>query len=51
MQIRCVTAPVSKTSIAFHARMGFEIEPGDAVLDGITAQGNYDVGDRVASCM
>jgi len=40
--IRCVTAPINKTSIAFHTRMGFEIEPGDTTLDGISAHSNYD---------
>lgn len=40
--VRCVTSPVNKTSIAFHLRMGFEIEPGDDVVDGISAHSNYD---------
>ena len=40
--IHCVTAPVNKTSIAFHIRMGFEIEPGDVTMDGIFAYSNYD---------
>lgn len=47
--IRCVTAPVNKTSIAFHTRMGFEIEPGDKQIDGVSVHMNYDGegGDRV----
>ncbi len=46
---RCVTAPINKTSIAFHTRMGFEIEPGDDLVDGISVHRNYDGqgGDRV----
>ncbi len=40
--VRCVTSPVNKTSIAFHLRMGFEIEPGDTDADGISAHSNYD---------
>lgn len=43
--VRCVTSPVNKTSIAFHLRMGFEIEPGDTVIDGALAHSNYD-GER-----
>lgn len=40
--VRCVTSPVNKTSIAFHLRMGFEIEPGDVLVDGVSAHSNYD---------
>ncbi len=40
--VRCVTSPVNKTSIAFHQRMGFEIEAGDVEVDGISAHTNYD---------
>lgn len=40
--VRCVTAPINKTSIAFHTRMGFEIEPGDVTVDGISTHSNYD---------
>lgn len=40
--IRCVTSPVNKGSIAFHQRMGFQIEPGDDVIDGIQVASNYD---------
>ena len=40
--VRCVTSPVNKTSIAFHLRMGFEIEQGDAIQDGISVHTNYD---------
>lgn len=40
--VRCVTAPVNKTSIAFHQRMGFAIEPGDDEIDGVSVHTNYD---------
>ena len=45
----CVTSPVNKNSIAFHLRMGFSVEPGDKVIDGISVTENYDGygGDRV----
>ena len=33
---------INETSIAFHIRMGFEIEPGDVIVDGISAHSNYD---------
>lgn len=41
-EVHCVTAPVNKTSIAFHKRMGFEIVPGDAEVDGTPVHLNYD---------
>lgn len=40
--VRCVTSPVNKTSIAFHLRMGFEIEAGDQVEDGVSVHADYD---------
>jgi ribosomal protein S18 acetylase RimI-like enzyme len=40
--VRCVTSPVNKTSIAFHARLGFEIEPGDGTLEGVPIHRDYD---------
>jgi ribosomal protein S18 acetylase RimI-like enzyme len=41
-RVRCVTAPVNKTSIAFHLRMGFEVEPQDQQIDGIPVCRDYD---------
>jgi predicted GNAT superfamily acetyltransferase len=41
-EVRCVTSPVNKGSIAFHIRMGFQIEPGDAEVDGVQVTTNYD---------
>lgn len=47
--VRCVTSPVNKTSIAFHTRIGFQIENGDSEVDGVPVTANYDgIGeDRV----
>ena len=40
--VRCVTSPVNTGSIAFHTRMGFRIEPGDAQSDGIAYHTDHD---------
>ncbi|MBG9734918.1 GNAT family N-acetyltransferase [Paenibacillus alvei] len=40
--VRCVTSPVNATSIAFHRRMGFQIEEGDSEVNGIPVHTNYD---------
>lgn len=40
--VRCVTSPVNVGSIAFHRAMGFEIEPGDGVVNGIPIHRNHD---------
>ncbi|WP_134686060.1 GNAT family N-acetyltransferase [Brevibacillus migulae] len=40
--VRCVTSPVNKTSIAFHTRMGFQIEEGNGEVDGVPVTRNYD---------
>lgn len=40
--VRCVTSPVNKVSIAYHTKMGFEIEEGDSIIDGFTVHTNYD---------
>ncbi len=47
--VRSVTSPLNRGSIAFHLRMGFSIEPGDIVVEGISVSENYDGrgGDRV----
>lgn len=48
--VRCVTSPVNKTSIAFHLRMGFEIEPGDARLDNLSVHSDYDGAGGARVC-
>jgi len=40
--VRCVTSPINKTSIAFHTRMGFQIEKGTGEVDGVPVTMNYD---------
>ncbi|MBA2875924.1 GNAT family N-acetyltransferase [Thermaerobacillus caldiproteolyticus] len=40
--VRCVTSPVNRTSIAFHSRMGFDIEKGDQEIEGVSVFTNYD---------
>lgn len=40
--VRCVTSPVNKVSIAYHTKMGFEIEEGDKKIDGVYVNTNYD---------
>jgi predicted GNAT superfamily acetyltransferase len=47
--VRAVTSPVNQGSVRFHQRMGFDIEPGDAQVDGVAVTSGYDGrnGDRV----
>lgn len=40
--VRACTSPINKGSIAFHERMGFLIEPGDGVIDGIPVTLDYN---------
>ncbi len=47
--VHSVTSPINRTSIAFHQCMGFTIESGNKIVDGISVAENYDGhgGDRV----
>jgi len=40
--VRAVTAPVNAGSIAFHRRMGFQVDSQQAVRDGISVAAGYD---------
>jgi ribosomal protein S18 acetylase RimI-like enzyme len=40
--VRCATSPVNKVSIAYHTKMGFEIEEGDKRIDSVTVNTDYD---------
>lgn len=40
--VRSITSPVNKLSITFHKRMGFQIEPGDLIVDGELINKDYD---------
>ncbi|MGM0834710.1 MAG: N-acetyltransferase family protein [Bacillota bacterium] len=44
--VRAVTTPVNKVSIAYHTKMGFEIEKGDKEVDGVSVFSNYDGPDQ-----
>ncbi|MGE8081957.1 GNAT family N-acetyltransferase [Peribacillus loiseleuriae] len=44
--VRCVTSPVNKVSIAYHTKMGFEIEEGDKKNDGVSINTDYDGPDQ-----
>lgn len=39
--IRAITSPGNRGSIAFHESLGFEIEPGDHVVDGVAVHRDY----------
>ena len=41
-RVRAITSPVNTGSVAFHRRMGFRLEPGDAQVDGIPVATGYD---------
>lgn len=40
--IRCITSPVNNASISFHTKLGFLVEKGDKVVDGLNVVSNYD---------
>ena len=40
--VRCVTSPVNRGSIAFHTRLGFQVEPQETIVDGVAVYRNYD---------
>ena len=40
--VRCVTSPVNKESISFHRRMGFSIEAGEKIINGVPVVEAYD---------
>lgn len=39
--VRSCTSPVNKLSISFHQKLGFEIEPGDGIIDGVSVTLDY----------
>lgn len=43
--VRACTSPVNKGSIAFHTKMGFLIEPGDGMVDGVPVTLNHNRPD------
>jgi N-acetylglutamate synthase-like GNAT family acetyltransferase len=40
--VHLVTSPINKNSIAFHTRIGFQIEEGDDVVEGVSIHRDYD---------
>jgi L-amino acid N-acyltransferase YncA len=42
LQVKCVTSPLNKSSIAYHLRMGFEAEPSEMQEDGVPYHLDYD---------
>ncbi|MCR6109697.1 GNAT family N-acetyltransferase [Bacillus sp. A301a_S52] len=40
--VRCITSPINRTSIAFHKKMGFVIEAGDKMIDGVAVHTGHD---------
>ncbi|ARI77750.1 GNAT family N-acetyltransferase [Halobacillus mangrovi] len=44
--VRAVTSPVNKGSVAYHTKMGFEIEEGDKEIEGIPVVSHYDGRDK-----
>jgi ribosomal protein S18 acetylase RimI-like enzyme len=40
--VRCVTSPVNRVSIAYHTKMGFEVEKGNKFVDGVAVCTDYD---------
>ncbi|MEU8419147.1 GNAT family N-acetyltransferase [Amycolatopsis japonica] len=41
-EVRAITSPANTGSIAFHRAMGFTLEDGDRVIDGLPVHGDYD---------
>ena len=39
--VKSCTSPINKLSIDFHLRMGFTIEPGDGIVDGVPVTMNF----------
>jgi hypothetical protein len=39
--VRSVTSPSNRASVAFHRAMGFELEPGDLLVDDIPVLRDY----------
>ncbi len=43
--IRACTSPVNKGSIRFHTKVGFDIEPGNAIIEGVQVTLDYNRPD------
>ena len=40
--VRACTSPVNKGSVAFHRKIGFQVESGDDQVDGIPVTSDYN---------
>jgi hypothetical protein len=40
--VQCITSPGNTTSLAFHTRLGFSVQTGDTLVDGVPVQPDYD---------
>lgn len=40
--VKAITSPVNKTSIQFHTSIGFEVEEGDDIVEGVSVHTSYD---------
>jgi ribosomal protein S18 acetylase RimI-like enzyme len=40
--VRCITSPVNSGSIAYHTRLGFQIEPQETQKEGVSYDPNHD---------
>lgn len=49
-EVRAITSPGNSGSIAFHRAMGFALEDGDRVADGIPVHSDYDGLDEDRVC-
>lgn len=49
--VHAVTSPANAGSIAFHRAMGFELEPGDRIVDGIPVHTDHDGPGHDRVCM
>ena len=46
--VHLVTSIVNKTSIAYHTKVGFSIDEGDCVVDGVQVHTDYDgIGSKM----
>lgn len=49
-EVRCITSPVNAASIAFHTQLGFDLVPGDTLVEGTSVHSDYDGPGRDRVC-
>jgi len=42
MKVKCVTSPINTSSIAYHLRLGFKVEPSETKENDVPYFLNYD---------